>query len=500
MVMPSGASYWAGNLTLAINNGSVPETRIDDMATRIMAAWYLMGQDSTDYPSLGVGMPESLLVPHIRVDARVPEAKPVLFQSALEGHVLVKNINNALPLRNPQVLSLFGYDAEAPSVNNPGVVPADDWAFGLQSSSLEAFICGFMTPNPGTCPEPLPIAPKGTMITGGGSGSATAAFISAPFTAIQERAAQDGTQLYWDFTNVNATSVVYGASDVAIVFLNAHAGEGVDRPALRDDFSDALVQNIAAQNNNTIVVIHNAGVRLVDQWIENPNVTAVIFAHLPGQDSGAALTQLLYGDVSPSGKLPYTVAKNETDYGKIANPIRDIGANGTFKYFPQDTFDEGVFFDYRAFDASDITPRFEFGFGLSYSTFLFSDLSIEPVAGNLSVYPTGAIAPGGQADLWDVVAYVSANITNTGSVKAQEVGQLYIGIPVAGQPVRQLRGFEKVMIEPNQTVSVEFELKRRDLSVWDVATQQWRLTLGADYNVFVGSSSRNLPLNSTVSL
>lgn len=445
-------------------------------------------------------MPADLLVPHVRVNARVSEAKPVLFQSALEGHVLVKNTNNALPLRNPGVLSLFGYDAVAPSINNPGVLPADDWTLGYQSTSEEAYICGFYTPNPGTCTAPPAIAPGGTLITGGGSGSATNAYISAPFNAIQERAIQDGTLLYWDFETINATSVVYGASDAAIVFLNAMSSEGVDRPALRDDFSDALVNNIAAQNNNTIVVIHNAGVRLVDQWIDNPNVTAVIFAHLPGQDSGAALTQLLYGDVSPSGKLPYTVAKNETDYGNVLNPIWETGPNDTFQHYPQDNFDEGVFFDYRAFDASNITPRFEFGFGLSYTTFSFSGLSIDGVVGNLSEYPTGAIAPGGKIDLWDVVAYVSANITNIGSVKAQEVSQLYIGIPVVGQPVRQLRGFEKVMIQPNQTVSVEFGLKRRDLSVWDVAAQQWRLNLGTDYNVFVGSSSRILPLNGTFSL
>jgi beta-glucosidase len=83
---------------------------------------------------------------------------------------------------------------------------------------------------------------------------------------------------------------------------------------LPDDFSDGLILNVANNCSNTIVVIHNAGVRLVDQWIEHPNVTAVIFAHLPGQDSGRAITQLLYGVQSPSGKLPYTVAKNESDY------------------------------------------------------------------------------------------------------------------------------------------------------------------------------------------
>lgn len=497
--MPSALAFWGGNLTLSVTNGSVPESRLDDMATRILAAWYLLGQDSASYPAPGIGMPASLLVPHLMVEARVPEARPVLFQSSLEGHVLVKNTNNALPLRQPKILSLYGYDAKAPDVTTPSNLDRD-WTFGLQTSGARYFNCGFGNRIPQTCPAAPAIAQNGTLYTGGGSGASTPPYISAPFNAIQERAAKEETVLYWDFINVNATGFVNAESDAAIVFINAVASEGADRPSLRDDFSDALVTNIAAQHSNTIVVIHNAGIRLVDQWIENPNVTAVIFAHLPGQDSGAALTQLLYGDVNPSGKLPYTVAKNESDYGRILNPIADIGANGEFYRFPQDDFEEGVFIDYRAFDVSNIDPRFEFGFGLSYTTFSFANLTVAPVEGSLSEYPTGQVIPGGQADLWDIVATATVSVTNTGSVAGQEVAQLYLHNPVEGQPVRQLRGFEKVMLQPGESITVEFELNRKDLSVWDVAAQRWRLTLGTDYTIFVGNSSRALALNGSLSL
>ncbi|KAH7312929.1 putative beta-glucosidase M [Rhexocercosporidium sp. MPI-PUGE-AT-0058] len=499
MVMPSALAFWGGNLTLSVTNGSVPESRLDDMATRIIAAWYLLGQDSPEHPTPGIGMPPSVLVPHALVEARVPEARPILFQSSLEGHVLVKNINNALPLHKPKILSLYGYDAKAPDDITPN--PQNfDWTFGLQTSSARYWICGFGNKIPQNCPAPPAIAANGTLFTGGGSGASTPPYISAPFNAIQDRASKDETTLYWDFRNVNATGYVHAETDAAIVFINAVASEGYDRPSLRDDFSDALVTNIAAQNNNTIVVIHNAGIRLVDQWIENPNVTAVIFAHLPGQDSGAALAQILYGDVSPSGKLPYTVAKNESDYGRILNPITDAGANGEFYRFPQDTFEEGVFIDYRAFDASDIEPRYEFGFGLSYTTFSFANLTVAPVGGSHSKYPTGKVLPGGQSDLWDIVATATVTITNTGSVAGQEVAQLYLHIPVEGQPVRQLRGFEKVMLQPGESTTVEFELNRKDMSVWDVAAQRWRLTLGTDYKVFIGSSSRALALNEVLSL
>jgi len=155
------------------------------------------------------------------------------------------------------------------------------------------------------------------MIVGGGSGANNPAYVSSPLAALNERAIEDGSQLVWDVTNINSTASVDRASDACIVFLNAWASEGYDRPGVRDDYSDALVLNIAKQCNNTIVVIHNAGVRLVDQFADNPNVTAIMYAHLPGQDSGRALVSLLYGESNPSGKLPYSVPKNESDYNDL---------------------------------------------------------------------------------------------------------------------------------------------------------------------------------------
>lgn len=121
-----------------------------------------------------------------------------------------------------------------------------------------------------------------TMTVGGGSGVNNPAYISSPLDALNQRAYEDSSQLLWDTTNVNATAQVDAASSACLVFLNAWASEGYDRSGVHDDFSDALVNNIADQCNNTIVVIHNAGVRLVDNFIDHPNVTALIFAHLPG--------------------------------------------------------------------------------------------------------------------------------------------------------------------------------------------------------------------------
>jgi len=335
-------------------------------------------------------------------------------------------------------------------------------------------------------------APLGTLISGGGSGANSPAYISAPYDAIQERAYQDNTALLWDFTNTTTSPVVDPASDACLVFINSFASESVDRTSLNDTYSDSLVVNIANQCNNTIVVIHNAGIRLLDAFITHPNVTAVLLAHLPGQDSGRALVSLLYGDVSPSGKLPYTLARSASDYGALSPSLpADI-----HYLFPQSNFTEGVYTDYRAFDKAGITPRFEFGFGLSYTTFSYSNLQISHVpAVSTAAYPVGPIEQGGQTDVWDVLVQVTADITNTGTMAASEIAQLYIGIP--GGPVRQLRGFSKVGIEPGQMVSVEFDLLRRDLSTWDVVTQKWNLQAGT-YGVWLGASSRDLRLNGTL--
>jgi beta-glucosidase len=317
---------------------------------------------------------------------------------------------------------------------------------------------------------------------------------------------QKHIQLYWDFENHNATGIVHPHTDVALVFINAVAGEGADRSALRDDFSDALVRNIAAQSANTVVVMHNAGIRLVDQWIEHPNVSAVIFAHLPGQESGDALVDILWGHHSPSGKLPYTVARNESDYVTLGllDPVADYGSDGRqFARFPQDNFNEGILIDYRAFEQHAIEPRFEFGFGLTYSQFEFSKLSIsvDPAVSKPTRSTNDDIPPqGGHDALWEVVANVSARLTNVGDRFAHEVAQLYLGIP--GRPT-QLRGFDKVALAPGESATVVFPLRRRDLAYWDTLAQEWQLVqdrMGGQYEVYVGSSSRDLPLQGNLQL
>ncbi|KAI0186452.1 beta-glucosidase [Xylaria flabelliformis] len=490
MVMPN-SDLWGDQLVKAVKNGSIPEARLDDMATRVIASWYQMKQDQ-GFPKPGVGIAPDLTKPHQIVDARNVSSRKVLLDGAIEGHVLLKNINNALPLKKPKMLSIFGYSAQGPGQwNYKANAGVGAWTFGGESAYLgRDTMAGFAGVVDADYSQ---IAPNGTLFSGGGSGSVTPASSSAPFDALTLRAYDDDTALMWDFYSPDPD--VVSASDACLVIVNAFASEGFDRPGLHDDYTDGLIRHVADRCNNTIVIFHNAGVRLVDQWIDHSNVTALIFAHLPGEASGRALVSLLYGDSNPSGKLPYTVAKNESDYAHFLGPDRP---EGMFAKFPQSNFSEGVYIDYRHFDAQNITPRYEFGFGLSYTTFNFSALQISK---NNSVdtteFPSGPIRQGGQVDLWDIVATVSATVTNTGSVSGAEVAQLYVGIP--GAPVRQLRGFEKTFLNASMQATVNFDLTRRDLSVWDVVAQKWALQKG-DYGVFVGSSSRALPLQGKLTI
>lgn len=238
------------------------------------------------------------------------------------------------------------------------------------------------------------------------------------------------------------------------------------------------------------------GIRVVDEWVDHPNVTAIIYAGLPGQETGRSIVSVLYGDINPSGRMPFTVAKNESDYGTLLN------STISFDYFPNDNFTEGLYIDYRAFDLKGIEPQYEFGYGLSYTTFSYSTLSTAVVSTDTAEYPdpSVAIVQGGHPDLWEVLAVVKCSVANAGDVAGAEVAQLYVTIPVEGTPIRQLRGFKRVgPLSPGEARQAVFQLTRRDLSVWDVTAQQWRLVAG-DYNVFVGASSRDLRLNGTITI
>ncbi|KAM3516726.1 hypothetical protein NHJ13051_009640 [Beauveria bassiana] len=464
MVMPLGG-LWGNNLTQAVRNGTVSEERVSDMALRILAGWFLLGQDQ-GFPVPGVGM-KNMTEPHELIDARNVSSKPSLWESAVSGHVLVKNVNSTLPLKGLKMISVYGYDAATPPTKNTdtlfqaGLMSYPEMAqasFGEEHHFDQA-------------------ARGGTVTVGGRAGANAPPYISDPLSAFQQKSIQDDMWINWDLVSIDPE--VNAATQACLVFLNSMATEAWDREGLHDDFSDKLVRNVASKCGNTIVVIHAAGIRLVDQWINHPNVTATVIAHLPGQESGRALVSLLWGDDNFSGKLPYTIARNESDY-----PVYHVCDRGpTNSTEPQCDYTEGVYLDYRWFDAKNITPRFEFGYGLSYTTFSYTDLQV-----SLSEELLGTSA---NSNLWETIGTVQVQVSNSGLVYGEEVAQLYMRIP--GGPPKQLRGFEKAKLAPGDSIQLQFDLTRRDVSHWDTLSQTWLVQSG-DYVILVGASSRDIRL------
>lgn len=279
-------------------------------------------------------------------------------------------------------------------------------------------------------------------------------------------------------------------SEVCIAFINSWSGEGSDRSELSNDVQDSLVKEVASNCNNTIVVVNVSGPRVLDAWIEHENVTAVLYAGLLGQESGNAIADVLYGDVNPSGKLIHTIAKNASDYP--ASVCENANC----------PFTEGVYIDYRWFDRKGIEPRYPFGFGLSYTSFSYGEVSAQVTnqSALASKYPTGKLGLGGTTGLFENAVQIATSVKNTGVLEGAEVAQLYVSFPKeAQQPIRILRGFEKVTVAPGETAEVNFTLRRRDLSYWDVKAQQWAVASGK-YTFSVGSSSRELYGNTTLTI
>lgn len=381
---------------------------------------------------------------------------------ARDGIVLLKNTNNALPLKKPASLALIGQDV---IVNPSGANACTDR----------------------NCDT-------GTLAMGWGSGTCQFPYLTAPYDAIKVQAATDGTTLTTSTTDSTSSGAsVASAAATAIVFINSDSGEGYitvegaagDRLNLDPWHSgNALVAAVAAVNKNTIVVVHSVGPVILETILALPNVVAVVWAGIPGQESGNGLVDVLYGSVAPSGKLPYTIGKAQSDYGTAI-------ASG------DDSYSEGLYIDYRHFDNAGITPRYEFGFGLSYTTFAYSGLTLSTIS---TTAGSTANAPGGFASLYDVVATVTAAITNNGSVTGAEVPQLYIGMPstAPASPPKQLRGFNKLSLAASASGTATFKLRRKDLSYWDTASQAWILPAGT-FNVYVGASSRDIRLTGTMS-
>jgi beta-glucosidase len=447
--MPGRDNFMGVNLVPAVKNGSVPEARIDDMMIRILAPYYLLGQDQ-NYPPINLNY--DAMGDHHLLNRVI----------GTTGIILLKNDNNTLPFNTgtDKYYSIYGSPA------------------GRKSDSLDPYRV------PGI---------DGALYQGGGSGYVHPTYFIDPLTTLLIKARDDHLQIQYvtdqdDYATINRSLTNNGfTGGHCLVFINAWSAEGPDRPnlfAYHD--GDKLVNTVAAYCHSTIVIVNSVSHLNLESWIENPHITAVVWAGLPTTEYGPVIADVLFGNYNPGGKLVFTIAKNDSDYG--TNITETYNSNYT----------EGVFLDYRHFDKYNITPRYYFGYGLSYTTFSFSTLIISKAGEGKHVeksfYRQRPTSPYINKDLlkfYDPVYTITFTITNTGNVDGSEVAQLYLNFPEeAAEPPKVLRGFERVYLEAGESKIVTLPLTQRDVSYWNVVNQKWTVAPGK-YTVYISTSANN---------
>ncbi len=257
-------------------------------------------------------------------------------------------------------------------------------------------------------------------------------------------------------------------SDVAVVFVGHRIGEGMDRLSLGlPNDQDALIEAVAKANPHTVVVL-NTGGAVTMPWLGE--VAAVLEMWLPGDAYGTAASRLLFGDAEPGGRLPVTFPKDETQ-GPATKASQYPGTLYEDGSVDTTHFDEGIFVGYRYWDQYRQDPLFAFGYGLSYTTFSTKGLGVTKEPGAVTM---------------------NVAVKNTGTRRGSEVVQVYLGFPAAaGEPPRQLKGMQKVTLNPGEEQTVHVRLDGEAFQYWDEARNAWTTAPGG-YQVMAGRSSREI--------
>ena len=266
-------------------------------------------------------------------------------------------------------------------------------------------------------------------------------------------------------------------SDVAIVFAGTNANyesEGFDRKNLTlPNEQDEFIKRITEVNKNTVVVLTTGSPVLMDKWLDN--VSGLIEAWFAGEQAGNAIAEVLLGETNPSGKLPMTFPKR----------WEDCSAFDSYKKLDSTTiYEDGIYVGYRHFEKKNIQPLFPFGFGLSYTTFKYNDLKLS----------SKEIAKNDKLT-------VTINVKNTGKVKGSEVVQLYVRDLESSidRPVKELKGFKKVSLNPGEERIVEFPIDQKTLSFFNPKLKDWTTESG-EFEILIGSSSQDIQLKEKFTL
>jgi beta-glucosidase len=441
-----GEIFYGDAMKKAVESGKVPLAEVDDHVHRILRSMFAAGVID-DPPIKSV----------VDVEGGFKVAQKIEEQSI----VLLRNENSLLPLDASKIASIavIGAHADVGMISGGGSAQVDP--------------------------------PGGNAIMPPGKGRTTWQahiwFPTSPLKAIQATAPQAKVR-YDPGTDAGSAALLAKAADVAIVFAYQWESEGMDLDSLSlPEHQDDLIAKVAAANPRTIVVLET-GSPVTMPWAGQ--VSGILEAWYGGSRGAEALARVIFGEVNPSGKLPVTFPKSEADlpHSTIVKPPAESttkdGEPDAWKRIAaglpafQITYDEGLKVGYKWYDAEHKQVLFPFGYGLSYTTYNYSDLKVSP----------------------GKTLRLSFRVSNTGNRAGAEIAQVYAALPEnAGEPPKRLVGWSKVKLNAGESKNVEIEIDPQYLSIFNVERDAWQLLPG-DYAFMVGGSSQSLPLKASVNL
>ena len=519
-------TYYGTALQTAIQNGTIPVSVLNTMVQRVFTEMFrfnLFSQPRTGTPTDTVTTPA-----HVAVTTSVAEAGTTLLKNdggvlplssaggsiavvgpAADASPIYAGGGSAYVIPSGTVSPLAGIKAAAGSGTNVAYsqgLPVDTALPAIPSSNLTPAYAP--TPFGGSYTGTLTAPETGTYVLAitNPCGCYTSTYLSLDGKQIIDNPSTppvhtysvavsltkgqtytlaisgDSSQLLWGTPSalapgINAAVAAAKSASVAVVVVSDDTeSEATDRLSLNlPSAQDELISAVAAANPHTVVVI-NAGAPVAMPWL--PAVAGVVDAWYPGQTNGTSLASVLFGQTDPGGHLPVTFPASLSQVP--ASTTAQFPGNGTTVQYS-----EGIDVGYRWYDAKDITPMFPFGFGLSYTQFAFSHLSVSP-----------AFKDGTKE------VRVSATVTNVGRRAGSDVAQLYLADPAgSGEPPRQLAGFQRVSLAPGAKAKVSFTVTPQEMSWWDDTANGWTQTAGT-YGVYVGDSSAlaGLPLRGSFTI
>ena len=429
-----GYGFLGDPLKKAIQDGQVSQARLDDMVHRILRSMFATGV--VDNPT----MPRRVVDPFRGLD----DAQQIAEQSI----VLLKNSDHLLPLAASHYKSIAVIGSHA----DVGVLS------GGGSAQVDAPGGNAINPKQGAAEWQQPVY-----------------FPSAPLKYIREKA-PDAKVTYNDGNDSTSAAALAKSSDLAIVFVNQYMTEDRDAATLSlPDNQDALVQAVSAANPRTIVILETGG-PVSMPWASN--VKGILEAWYPGIGGAQAISNILFGDVNPSARLPVTFAKSDADLPEPQVPGMDLLSKATAAHQPLPSFDihykEGLKVGYKWFEAENKQPLFPFGFGLSYTTYTYSSLKLD-----------------------ENQRSITFTVKNTGSRAGAETAEVYAELPsAADEPFRRLVAWQRIQLAPGESKNISLPLNPLYLSIFNEAKNDWQLLPG-EYKLRVGPSSADTPLTAT---